>query len=353
VSAIERDQKPDNSLKIHMGHPHKYGRLDFQPPENLPLFPHMPLEMNASVPQKIEAFEQERRALLRYLEDLHKKNKRPPIWLIEHKDCFTNIAMRRTLNDLLGGAEVFRKYVLPFTIDPSVYQYPIPEDDTIFILGGSVNDTYDHFGRDFTRRFSLPLLEQVQAQSRIRVLGICFGHQSLIEAYGMMLGIPIRTIKSAFQLGFYSVDFNGDHPGLRALKSQLSRGVAFTRSGYPKRMDDQPAADIPGLRVEAEFSAPLNYSDRNYCFIPPAVSYLPPSETMPGMVLTIQGHPEIDFKKRHMRPVIEFIHDMREKLTDIVQPVFPFEIPRRKRPKTISNAFFIPLLKHFAEELAR
>jgi len=328
-----------------------------QPPriETLPLFSDtdMPLTMNADVPQ-FEDLHLERMALMSSLEILYKRSGcKPPITLVEHKGCFTNTAMRKTLTKILGGAKYFRKYVLPFTVRPSYRVYPIPKNDKIFILGGSVNDTYDSFGLTFTDRFSLPLLEQVINSNRIRVLGICFGHQSLIEAYGKIIDIPIMTFRDNLQFGFYPVDFIGSHPGLSQLVSPSSKGVAFTRSGYPRRVDLGSASEIPGLNVMAQFTGLLRSteSEKDRAFIPQGVSYISNPDTLNDMVVSFQGHPEIRTTKEHIQPITDFIDSMRDQFLEIIQPMLSFNHLKSNKPKTIADAFFTPLLRHFAEEL--
>jgi hypothetical protein len=343
ISAVFEPSKKDRSL-----------RKKPAPVLNRSLFSQQPLKINEDVLQ-FKDFAEERRDLLISLETLYKKTGSAPIWLIEHQGCFTNTAMRMTLTKILGGKRNFRKFVLTYTIDPTVFEYPIPPDDKIVILGGSMNNTYDNFGHDFTNNFSLPLLSTALRTNRIRVLGLCFGYQSLIEAYGRMAGVPVRTIVDTLQFGIYFVDFLKSHPAFSILATETAKGAAFTRSGYPRTEDSRPSSEIPGLNVTAQFTGQLSFSKskKDKSFIPPGVSYLKHPDFGEDMVVSFQGHPEIQSSKTHLRPIVDYIKTVRNEATRIIQPEYELELPKRSSPRMIADAFFTPLLKHFAEELTR
>lgn len=305
-------------------------------------------EVNAQVPQ-FKDLSKDRRRLQHHLEVLYERSGTQPICLVEHKDCFTNGAMRDTLQRLLGGVRNFRKYVMVYSIDPSIYQYPLPMDDKIYILGGSVSETYDRFGHDFTRRFSLPLTEAVAASSRMRVLAVCFGYQSMAEAYGKFVGVPIRTVKEVSQFGVYPLQFH-QHSALEPLVSELPRYAVFSRSGYPQTSDARPVSSIPGIRTFASLQGEFCYGSSSSHYLPPGVSYLKDPVSGHDKMIGVQFHPEIQNTKKHVQPILEFMDTIRSEL--MVSPEIGLEWSIGRVRKSIAQVFMTSVLGHFAKAIA-
>jgi GMP synthase-like glutamine amidotransferase len=325
------------------------------PNENFELFPdiHLPPErrsqkVNADVPQYRD-LKEERRLLLISLEVLYKRIQTSPICLVEHKDCFTNSSMRDTLTKLLGGVRNFNKYVIVHSIDPTVYEYPFPDENRIYILGGSVSDTYDRFGHDFTRRFSLPLIEAVAKTSTMRVLSVCFGYQSLAEAYGNFVGVPLRTLKESEQFGYYPIDFEFDaHSAVKSLVAGLPKSAVFTRSGYPQTADMRPVTSIQGIHTLASFAGDLKFGPHSSHYLPPGVSYLTDASTGSDKMIGVQFHPEIQSTRKHIEPILSFMNTLQT--VDTRSSSLNSCLSKVRR--SIAHAFMTSVLGTFAKEIS-
>lgn len=306
--------------------------------------------INADVPQ-YKDLRKNRTRLLHHLEILYQRINGQPICLVEHKDCFTNGAMRDTLRKLLGGIKNFRKYVMIYSIDPTVYQYPLPMEDRIYILGGSVSETYDNFGHDFTRRFSLPLIESVAESSRMRVLAVCFGYQSMAQAYGNFIGVPIETKKEAYQFGVYPLHFHQDvHPAIEPLISRFPRYAVFSRSGYPQTADGRPVSSIPDIQTLASLQGEFCYGSTSAHYLPPGVSYLKDPATGHDKMVGVQFHPEIQNTKQHIQPILDFINTLKPSEL-MVSPEVALEGSIGRVRKSIAQVFMTSVLEHFAKEI--
>lgn len=318
---------------------------------------------NATVPQ-FDELQDLRRVLLERLELLfvRKRNKRRDQKVIHHvdeKDCFSTICMYSTLEDILGGEKAVLKYVSEESImNLSQPHFPHPRSEAIYILGGSLDDAYTPSGMAFIETFCLPLVEKIVQEFRTFVLGICFGHQSLLgtfkkptqrtkvtprsKKWDRLKGdLQIMTEPREAQFGFFPVVFeSGVHPALEHLADGKEKTVAFTRSGWP--IANVPFDAQSQIRTAAQLSGVHKRSGRT---VPPGVSFLD------GHVVGFQFHPEIQFDKEgHYAVMREFYRTEVLKRRRVVEreDVFGW---REDLKRNLTAAIFIPLLLYFVNRL--
>lgn len=328
-----------------------------------------PDEYNSDVPQ-LEELVFLRKELIEHLLQLYKRgNSEAPIVLVEHRDgdveCFTNEGMRRTLKDILGE-ELFEKLVLIVTFDAQKpFFMPVGCDkDRIFILGGSTSFTDDTFGKKFVTGLCRPLVEEISRNARLRALGVCFGYQGLLEAFGQSKRLPIVTERSRLMFGYYPVHFenNDQEPWMGPLVSEMPRQLCFTRSGYPRlRHETLMFADIEEIttlaRLDLSFiisTDPMNQPMKIDRSTPKRHRHADAMVSMfKGKILATAFHPEMKPETAHFAPLVKYVEAIESgQLMNAVPPEVAIQLDGTNYPKPVADVMFIGMLGKWAKELA-
>ncbi|MDH5596725.1 MAG: hypothetical protein OEY44_01365 [Candidatus Peregrinibacteria bacterium] len=185
-----------------------------------------------------ELLEEQRMNLVRDLRILQNLLGDHPVNLIEFDTCFTNPLMIFFLCELLGLPEPHTKETLQKSglvrienVKMMSGHFPSIRKG-LTIEGGSLNDPTDPYGGAFTAQFSLEALKRIDRGELVRIIGICFGSESILEAYGKLKGHNMYTDKGVLQFAPSPQIYNTmGHPSLDYLAGQAC-AVAITRSGY-------------------------------------------------------------------------------------------------------------------------
>jgi len=177
--------------------------------------------------------------LTRTLIELKEYTNSPPIRIIEFDDCFTNSLLVKALGDILEDAGFaygvgFDELVSVTNVSLRDGKFPNIKEDksSIFIIGGSVDNASDKNGQAFSDRFCGPLLSDVSRGASKRVLGICFGSQVVLQAFGKMKHIKFKTLPGALQYGAFPIAFiDENHKILKDLSGGVHT-VGMTRESY-------------------------------------------------------------------------------------------------------------------------
>lgn len=288
------------------------------------------LPRNLDIPDlQDQALEAERVQLVQKLKSIKEKTGKKPLVILEFDNCFSNILMQDSIRELLGSDADYNELVEVKNIRLKGEEYPKQEDGIIYVIGGSLNDAYDKHGEKFTNNFSKELLEKIEAGACIRALGVCFGSQSLLQAYGQLKGKRIRTEKGALEFGPMPVTFSGDDPSLRHLSGKYC-SAPFTRSGYSMVDSEEENSDLKPIAFEGIHDGKSWQRDENL----PPVGY----SMLDGRVKTVQFHPEIKLTKEKHRKIL------RKHLQHNFESIFKdFGPPARSRTRAAD-------LMHLAKE---
>jgi hypothetical protein len=253
------------------------------------------LPRNLDVPDLNDpSLERERIELAAKLKKLEELTGKPPIKVLEFDNCFTNPLMVSTLCGLLGMEDSFDQSVLAENglieienVKLKSMKYPAQQDG-IYIIGGSLNDVYDKYGEAFTDQFSQELLKRAEAGEPVRGLGICFGSQSLLQAFGNLRGRNFKTVKGALQFGAFPTRFSNSsqYPALKHLARKNCTTV-MTRSGYSlvSGYENMGEEEIEPLAFEGALEGGGWKKNRS---VPPVAFSL-----LNGAIITSQFHPEV------------------------------------------------------------
>ncbi|MFC1748035.1 hypothetical protein ACFL2V_04440 [Pseudomonadota bacterium] len=268
-----------------------------------------------------------------------------PITLLEFKGCFTNGPMRELLRLLLGDVG-WDNYVKVCTADiRDEFESPKNLDLTdfqMFVLGGSLENTYQKSGQQFINNLCVPLLNRVHQGHPLRVFGTCFSHQSLIEAFGKLhnLGRAVTTYQGQLQFGRYPIYLPGQmdyqdtvvrevqHPvyeylGLNENEQMLT--VAFTRSGYTF------ADKYDGVEGIQAIGHDMTGTPEQCRRIPPIAFDL-----YGGRAITCQFHPELLLsQKEHREALLEALKKHGEAMQQAARSKTHRPTSRTQPPESI------------------
>lgn len=258
-------------------------------------FPVELLPRNHDIPN-LEQMKRERMELAKYLIDLKKKTGNPPIHLIEFDDCFTNGLTTKTLNSILDDAcFIFEtdpeELIVSSNIKLKKGEYPaLNNPNQIYIIGGSMNSAADRYGRRFTDEFCFPLLSQIESGAPARALGICFGSQSLMQAFGRLKDRQIKTVPGALQYGAFPFAFRQKSSNVLG---DLS-GKKFT--GYMTREDYTCIDSLSGLSPDDITPIAYELKESNGHVMINSDITPPIFDLFGGKAVVVQFHPEITLK---------------------------------------------------------
>ena len=233
------------------------------------------------------AIEYHKRIAINCLLKLRLFTGKSPIKVIEFEGCFTNTPMITTLRNLLG--QNFEDLVEIETVSPN---NPAPniDDNTIYIIGGSIKSVNDPEGKQFTQNFSQKLLERIQEGANIRAYATCYGSESILEAFGNMRdNLTVETTPGALQFGAFPIEFTQDTtPSTEHLAGKQAT-VTFTRGEYSEVEGYEDVDDMQPLAFECKEdeqgelvtdpSRPISFS------------------LLDGAVITAQPHFEVNLKR--------------------------------------------------------
>lgn len=256
------------------------------------VFPVERMPRNKDIPT-LEHMKRKSIELIKGLEKLKDEFKKQPLHVFEFDDCFTNGLMMDLLNRILSDAcFIFNCNVEDFVKVSNVRlkngEYPnMDESGLIYILGGSVNSAADKYGRKFTEEFCKPLLEYIKMGGFARALGVCFGSQTLMQAFGQLEDRKIKTISGALQYGAFPVALSKDKSGILDDMRGSKCAVGMTREDYTCFDDGNVFSgnNIEPLAHELRHENGNIFEDND---IAPAAFSL-----YSGRVVTTQFHPEI------------------------------------------------------------
>jgi GMP synthase-like glutamine amidotransferase len=258
-------------------------------------FPVELLPRNHDIPN-LEQVKRERMELAKCLIDLKEKSGNPPIHLIEFDDCFTNGLTMKTLNSILEDAcFIFEtdpeELIASSNVKLKEGEYPSLNDpNQIYIIGGSLNSAADRYGRKLTDEFCLPLLKQIESGAPARALGICFGSQSLMQAFGRLKDRQIKTVPGALQYGAFPFKFRQNSANVLG---DLT-GKNFT--GYMTREDYTCIDSLSGLNPDDITPMAYELKESNGQVMINSEITPPVFNLLGGKVTVVQFHPEITLK---------------------------------------------------------
>jgi len=189
---------------------------------------HIPLPQiprNLDLPS-LDDLEKERSKMVKKLKEIIEITGKPPLVVKRFGDCFTNPLMLDTLHQILGKKGV--RNLIRIEEGNSV------ENNSIYVIEGSLSDVYDRYGMACTKEFAIPLLEQIESGGNIRFAAMCFGHQIITQACSQLTDIPIHfdAQKGSLQFGMFPCRMGvTEHPGLKHLSAK-TLSLFFSRTGY-------------------------------------------------------------------------------------------------------------------------
>ncbi|MBI2639129.1 hypothetical protein HYW83_06095 [Candidatus Peregrinibacteria bacterium] len=255
------------------------------------------LPRNSRIPRLVD-LQDEQRNLVATLEEIcERTGGQPPLTLVEFGDCFTNPLMRGALEQLLGG-EAAKRLMTVKNVRLRSGEYPSFPDTGVVILGGSLDDTYDPRGMAFTEECAVPLVKRIQNGNTLRAVGVCFGHQALLEAYGKVNGLPFKTVRGALEFGAFPVRFADSHASLKHLQGQTCT-LAMTHSGYVLVPGYETVDDVKPLAFPCSGFSKPGKGAIDSSLPPVAFSFAN------GKIITSQFHPEVQLADRHHRLVLK------------------------------------------------
>lgn len=227
-----------------------------------------------------------------------------PIVFIDFVDCVTNRILKEKLRDLLGE-DLFHQLVFRIPINFASKNFKeekkvsreqvldsikeAKEKGGIVVAGGSWYDADDPYGTFHKKNICKPLFTTMMAQrSRLRILGICFSHQTMADVLGEKLFEGrIVTQPGMLEMGAVPTKITvKQHPLFFGIHSRHVT-LAQTHSGHviiPQAMKERP---MKGLHV-------LAYSELTK--LPVMVVQEDPESTASnrGRFVGMQFHPEVD-----------------------------------------------------------
>lgn len=253
------------------------------------------LPRNRDIPPK-EALQMREFALVQGLSLLRQAIDRPPITVCEFDDCFTNKLMIDLLHNVLDSACF--TYGVDFDDLVRIYNIKLRGDHyaqsstlgVVNIIGGSTGNVYDEYGKRFTDHFVRPLMDEIAIGTPARFIGVCFGSQSILQAFGQQHNLPFNTAPGALQYGAFPVSFTGNKRSFLKELSGASYTVSMTRESYSL---------VDGYdELSNDLIAPLAFEYSKFNGRMQVDKELPPVafSLYGGKVITTQFHPEISLK---------------------------------------------------------
>ncbi|EEH40278.1 GMP synthase [Paracoccidioides lutzii Pb01] len=184
---------------------------------------------------------------------------------------------------LLSGAKLLNQ---PDKIDPATglhiskwnvmerSEYPDLEDIDAVLLTGSKHNSYDDI--PWINRL-VEYVADILAQDRVRIIGVCFGHQII----GRALGLKVGRNENGWEVAVHDVDLTDKGKelfGLRKLRlQQMHRDIVHSCPSNITLLGSSPVCQVQGM-------------------------YLP------GRFISVQGHPE--FTKDIVSEILDARKDM-------------------------------------------
>ncbi len=290
-----------------------------------------------------------------HLNKLKERLNAPPITVYQF-DCFTDDLLFSTLKLIFG--EELSSFVDFKGVNLQDKDQVDLKSKGIIIISGSTYDTYDEYGKFFTENSVRPAVKRVLNDEEIRILAICFGHQSVVQALTNELlhtnGNIITTEKGRFQCGYYPLNFTNEKVAANLHLQNEQAAAIMTRTGYAK-IDPKVAeytrviATQPGiLYYEQDLVAMASFCD--------------------DRIVTSQAHFEALNRPEHLQRIEKFWKEsipgiQRSYHNRLIEAQNP-HLPRIDRARSRGNgilskkikgdtgpAFIIPVLTAFARDL--
>ena len=257
-------------------------------------------------PDEIEKMSRASRVVAEVLDAL-RHQVRPGVTTAE-LDCF---------NHLVGLSNLKLTYHLPAMYGMESLHSQVVTMKAIIILGSSSSPTEGSDWQKLLIQWLKPNLEK-----RVPTLGVCFGHQSLVEAYGKAHGYHFTTEQGALEFGVFPVKFSAGHVALKHLFGKTC-SVAMTHSGYTQVPGYQNISDIIPL------AWPFADLER-----PPVAFSLER-----GRIITSQFHPDIQVSRNDHRAALRryLAHNHRQIQNVFARSSFFGSLPSPHRADNIQG----------------